>query len=109
MAGAFLPCYGPLADSAEYVRNERVILGTGRLQVDDDDTLKLFNVTVLVELSSEQVSEEALSSALLAFRRAANILGQKKTKSFSMTMTPSSHCSALVSSQKRMFRSQKRL
>jgi uncharacterized linocin/CFP29 family protein len=81
VAGAFLPCYGPLADSAEYVRDEKVVVGQdGRLKVDDDDTLKLFNVRVLVELSSEQVSEEGLSSALLAFRRAANILGRAEDK-----------------------------
>jgi len=81
VAGKFLPCYGPLADSAEYVRDEKVIVDSkGRLKVDDDDTLKLFNLRMLVELSSEQVNEEGLSSALLAFRRAANILGRDEDK-----------------------------
>jgi len=76
VAGRFLPCYGPLADSAEYVRRERVVREPGKpLKVEDDTTLKLFNVTVPVELSGEQVNDEGLSSALLAFRRAANILG----------------------------------
>ena len=77
VAGAFLPCYGPLADSAEYVRNETVTIGDP-VKVEDDTTLKLFNLTVPVELSSEQVNDEGLSSALLAFRRAANILGHSE-------------------------------
>ena len=77
VAGAFLPCYGPLPDSAEYVRDEKVVRVAGQpLKVVDDTTLKLFTLTMPVELSSEQVNEEGLSSALLAFRRAANLLGQ---------------------------------
>jgi len=81
VASAFLPMYGPLVGSAEIVRNER-------LQQDDTSTpptisldrdhpgvnLKLVNVTVNVELSTEQVVDETLSNAILAFRRAANIL-----------------------------------
>jgi uncharacterized linocin/CFP29 family protein len=74
VAGAFLPRYGPLAASTEYVRKEK-LEGEGALvTVADDTTLKLFNLTVNVELSSEQVSDDSLSSALLAFRRAANVL-----------------------------------
>ena len=46
------------------------------MRVEDDTTLKLFNLTVSVELSSEQVNDDGLSSALLAFRRAANTLAQ---------------------------------
>jgi uncharacterized linocin/CFP29 family protein len=83
VAGAFLPCYGPLADSAEYVRNEQVILddpAVDPVKVEDTTTLKLFNLTVHVELSSEQVNEEGLSSALLAFRRAANVLGHREDR-----------------------------
>jgi uncharacterized linocin/CFP29 family protein len=77
VAGAFLPCYGPLPGSTEYVRNEKLTAKTGeRVKVEDDTTLKLFNLTVKVELSSEQVTDDALSSALLAFRRAANTLAQ---------------------------------
>ena len=42
--------------------------------------LKLVNLTVNVQLSSEQVAEEALSNAMLAFRRAANILAQEQDR-----------------------------
>ena len=76
VAGAFLPCYGPLPEAAEYVRDEKFTSTGHVVRVADDTTLKLFNLTVKVELSSEQVTEEALSSALLAFRRAANNLAQ---------------------------------
>lgn len=76
VAGAFLPCYGPLPEAAEYVRDEKFTSTGHVVRVADDTTLKLFNLTVKVELSSEQVTEEALSSALLAFRRAANTLAQ---------------------------------
>jgi uncharacterized linocin/CFP29 family protein len=83
VASAFLTCYGPLAGSVETVRSEKLIeaqdtdtkITTVRLDGDDDDaTQKLVNLTVRVELSTEQVADEALSNALLAFRRAANIL-----------------------------------
>lgn len=76
VAGAFLPCYGPLADSAEYVRDEKFAETGATVKIEDDATLKLFNLTVKVELSSEQVAEDALSAALLAFRRASNTLAQ---------------------------------
>src|SRR5262245_51681558 len=86
IASAFLPCYGPLPGSAEIVRNERLVQKgadppTISLDSDYDGVnLKLVNVTVNVELSSEQVAEEALSNATLAFRRAANILAQEEDR-----------------------------
>jgi uncharacterized linocin/CFP29 family protein len=76
VAAAFLPCYGPLQASAEYVRDEKLTGTLSSLSVEDDRTVKLFNLRVIVTLSSEQVAEESLSSALLAFRRAANTLAQ---------------------------------
>ena len=48
------------------------------VSVTDDTTLKLLNLTVHVGLSSEQVADDSLSSALLAFRRAANTLAQNE-------------------------------
>jgi uncharacterized linocin/CFP29 family protein len=83
VASAFIPTYGPLQGNAKTVRQETVNVapptpaaGTLTISVEDDSTLKLFNVTVHVTLSTEQVSDDTLSSALLAFRRAANILAQ---------------------------------
>jgi uncharacterized linocin/CFP29 family protein len=85
VAGGFLPMYGPLVGSAEVVRNERLhvqeesgITTVRNTVILDKDhrsvNLKLLNMTVNVELSSEQVADEKMSNALLAFRRAANIL-----------------------------------
>ena len=77
VAGAFLPCYGPLPSSAEYVRKETTRhRGSAYVRVEDDTTLKLFNLTVKVELSSEQVADDGLSSALLAFRTGGEHLAQ---------------------------------
>jgi uncharacterized linocin/CFP29 family protein len=78
VASTFLPCYGPLAGSAETVRQEllTVTAEQSQLKVADDATLKLITLTVKVELSGEQVADEGLSSALLAFRRGANTLAQ---------------------------------
>jgi uncharacterized linocin/CFP29 family protein len=85
VANAFLPMYGPLAGSAEIVRNERLREDdpskplTVALDADHDAVnLKLVNLTVKVELTSEQVADETLSNALLAFRRAATILAQEE-------------------------------
>jgi uncharacterized linocin/CFP29 family protein len=84
VASAFLPCYGPLAGSTETVRNERLKESPApplTISLDGDHVgvnLKLVNLTVKVELSSEQVADETLSNAMLAFQRAANILAQEE-------------------------------
>ena len=85
VATAFLPCYGPLAGGTETVRNERLSEkdGTTTINLDADHdaaNLKLVNLTVKVELSSEQVADETIANALLAFRRAANILAQEEDR-----------------------------
>ncbi len=85
VASAFLPLYGPLPGSAETVRNDRLRQGrSGRIVRLDGDhdaaNLKLVNLTVKVELTSEQVADETLSNAMLAFRRAANILAQEEDR-----------------------------
>jgi uncharacterized linocin/CFP29 family protein len=77
--------YGPLGGSAEIVRNERLQQDdtskppTIRLDRDHPGVnQKLVNLTAKVELTSEQVAEETLSNAVLAFRRAASILAQEE-------------------------------
>jgi uncharacterized linocin/CFP29 family protein len=86
VASALLPIYGPLAGSTETVRNERLrpvqdFETPITLESDHDAVnLKLVNLTVKVELSSEQVADETLVSAVLAFRRAASILAQEEDR-----------------------------
>ena len=86
VASAFLPLYGPLSGGTETVRNERLRETRGfaaPLTLDGDHNaanLRLVNVTVRVELSSEQVADDSLSNALLAFRRAGNILAQAEDR-----------------------------
>jgi len=86
VASAFLPMYGPLPGSAEIVRNKRLSQDnskppTIRLDSDHPDVnVKLINVTVRVELSSEDVADDTLSDALLAFRRGANILALEQDR-----------------------------
>src|SRR4029453_15500236 len=87
VASAFLPCYGPVEARTETVRNERLVYDDAshpplvKLDADHDSVnLRLVNLTVNVLLSSEQVAEEALSNAMLAFRRAANILAQEEDR-----------------------------
>lgn len=79
VAERFVTCYGPLGESAETVRAPKLIRrgnSAAKLSIEDDTTTKLFNLTVKVTLSSEQVAEESLSSALVAFRRAGATLAQ---------------------------------
>lgn len=82
VASAFLPLYGPLSAGTETVRNERLDISnppTVRLNGDHGEAnQKLVTLTVKVELSGEQVADETLSNAILAFRRAANVLAQQE-------------------------------
>ncbi|MGB8699517.1 MAG: family 1 encapsulin nanocompartment shell protein [Thermosynechococcaceae cyanobacterium] len=77
VAGAFLPCCGPLSRSAEVVRREAVKEGNPDfISVDNIETIKLWTLAVHVQLKNEQLADENLSGALLAFRRAANLLAR---------------------------------
>lgn len=79
VAGAFLPCYGPLARSAEVVRREKVHDDDeSYIWVDDVETIKLWTLAVHVQLKNQQLAEENLTGALLAFRRAANLLATQE-------------------------------
>jgi uncharacterized linocin/CFP29 family protein len=80
VAGAVLPCYGPLAGSLETVPKQELKessqSNTDIVTVDDAGTLSLTTLTVFVHLSNQQVQDENVGSALVAFRRAANKLAQ---------------------------------
>lgn len=86
VAGAFLPIFGPLPGSAEDVRHQNLQIGTGEdmtgrgtghpLIVDDTDMLKFWTNTVYVSLKQQQMVQKDLGDALLAFRRAANLVAR---------------------------------
>lgn len=78
---SFLPCLGPLPGSAETVRNDRLVQAGNRINLNTaapGANLDFINLRVDVSLSREQIADETLSNAILAFRRAANILAQSE-------------------------------
>jgi uncharacterized linocin/CFP29 family protein len=87
VAGNFLPLYGPLEPNADYVRQQAIgpqviqqQVGVPPpatvLSVQDTQPLQLSTLQVEVILRSAQVADPELASALIAFRRAANILAR---------------------------------
>jgi uncharacterized linocin/CFP29 family protein len=84
VAGNFLPLFGPLGADAAYVPQETVNEpGAGNpgdqvpgFTVSDTETLKLSTLQVKVFLRSAQVADPELKSALIAFRRGANVLAR---------------------------------
>jgi len=78
VAGNFLPLFGPLDADATYAKKQ-VLNEPGAdsgLSVDDSESLKLATLQVRVRLRGSQVADPELSSALIAFRRAANLLAR---------------------------------
>lgn len=89
VAGNVLPLYGPLAPDATYVTKEQLNAPDhddapfGKapgFTVSDSDTLKLTTLQVKVYLRGAQVADPQLTSALIAFRRAANVLARLEDK-----------------------------
>ena len=80
VAASFLPLYGPLPPDAASVplqHLEEIPRRAGiRMRVDDSHTRPLTTISVNVELQSSQAAQPDLSSALIMFRRAANIIAR---------------------------------
>lgn len=88
VAGAFLPCYGPLKNTAEVVRKQNIYegrrgeerdggaLSVEPLMVDDVETHRLWTASIYVHLKQQQIAQEQLEDAMLVFRRAANLLAR---------------------------------
>jgi uncharacterized linocin/CFP29 family protein len=76
VAATFLPLYGPLPADTDFVRQESVPGGDGRLRILDREILQLATLEVQVELRSAQMADPELESALTLFRRAANIIAR---------------------------------
>jgi uncharacterized linocin/CFP29 family protein len=82
VAASFLPVYGPLPEDVQTVPLQRLrslprpVPPGNFLQIDDFDTRRLTTLSVSVGLRSAQLAQEDLSSALVAFRRAANLIAR---------------------------------
>jgi uncharacterized linocin/CFP29 family protein len=82
VAASFLPLHGPLSDDAQTVSVQELVPvaptappGT-LLEINDFTTRRLTTLSVHVGLRSAQVAEPDLSAALVAFRRAANLIAR---------------------------------
>ena len=82
VAASFLPLFGPLPTDAQVVplnRLEYVEPEPGsqmRMGVLDNQTMRLTNLSVNVFLKNAQVADPELASALIMFRRAADIIAR---------------------------------
>jgi Encapsulating protein for peroxidase len=74
-AATFLPLYGPLPASVDFVRKESVHYQP-RLRIADKDTTQLATLQLNVLLRGEQLADPEMTSALTLFRRAANIVAR---------------------------------
>lgn len=79
VAGACLPCYGPVGASMEAVSKQQLTNDTNNpsiIKVSDNETTPFWTIQTYVHLNSQQVADENLSTALFAFKRAANRLAR---------------------------------
>ncbi len=76
VAATFLPLYGPLEPDADFVRSEKIITDGKELTIEDKEVIQLATLQVKVKLRGAQVADPDLTSALQAFRRAANAIAR---------------------------------
>lgn len=81
VAASFMPLQGPLADDVQTAPLQRLQTVFGAragelLQVDDHETRRLTTLAVNVGLRGAQVANADLDTALVAFRRAANLIAR---------------------------------
>jgi Encapsulating protein for peroxidase len=74
IAATFLPLYGPLPASADFVRTETVSYDP--LRIADKITTQLATLQLNVRVRGEQLADPEMASALTLFRRAANIVAR---------------------------------
>jgi len=79
VAATFLPLYGPLPPSADFVREE-TISDSPALTIADTDIIKLATLQVKVQIRGAQMADPEMESVLALFRRAANLLARLEDK-----------------------------
>lgn len=81
VAASFLPLFGPLSPSADFVTADRLSYGKPdeahpRMTIDDTTTLLLPTLQVKVYVRGAQMADPEMASVLQLFRRAANVLAR---------------------------------
>jgi uncharacterized linocin/CFP29 family protein len=83
VAATFLPLYGPLPASTDFVRSEIISYPVfsddprrHKIAIADTDTIKLPTLQVKVYVRGAQMSDPEMTSVLALFRRAANVLAR---------------------------------
>jgi len=83
VAATFLPLYGPLPGSTDFVRREVITYPASpapppaqRIEIADRDTIQLATLQVRVRVRSAQMADPEMRSVLALFRRAANVLAR---------------------------------
>jgi uncharacterized linocin/CFP29 family protein len=79
VAASFLPLFGPLPSSTDFVRREALVYnasGAGEITLADTDTAKLPTLQIKVHVRGAQMSDPELASVLAMFRRAANLIAR---------------------------------
>jgi uncharacterized linocin/CFP29 family protein len=84
VAAGFLPLYGPLAASADFVRREDIAYldrperaqPPKELAISDKQTMQLATLEVKVRARGAQLADPEMRSVLALFRRAANVLAR---------------------------------
>jgi uncharacterized linocin/CFP29 family protein len=74
VAASFLPLYGPLSESADFVRSNKISYKP--LKIADRNTLKLQTLQIKVRVRGAQLADPEMTSVLALFRRAANVLAR---------------------------------
>jgi uncharacterized linocin/CFP29 family protein len=82
VAASFMPLYGPLGDDVQTVPRNALGFTDGsdglgqHMAIDDVESLRLITVEVKVVLKSAQMADPELASAMIMFRRAADIIAR---------------------------------
>jgi uncharacterized linocin/CFP29 family protein len=75
VAATFLPLFGPLPASADFVRAETISIRP-RISIADRETIQLATLQVKVFVRGAQMADPEMTSVLALFRRAANVLAR---------------------------------
>jgi uncharacterized linocin/CFP29 family protein len=83
VAATFLPLFGPLPGSTDFVRKETISYPLRvpppplqEIRIDDRTTIQLATLEVKVPVRSAQMADPDMRSVLAAFRRAGNVLAR---------------------------------